>query len=101
MSSSKSSRVAPATGSALTTVHIDGDNIDGNDPECDTAVCGNGVIEAGEQCDDGTRTEWLEDDCVDPADGTSRAQVTAELIDYTQLLKTLTRIDEAVKQALK
>ncbi len=35
-------------------VDNDGDLVyDVNDPDCQAAVCGNGIIEAGEQCDDG------------------------------------------------
>jgi cysteine-rich repeat protein len=36
----------------------DGDgSVDGADPDCSTPICGNGIIEFGEQCDDGNQSD--------------------------------------------
>ena len=51
----------------------DGDNLyDGNDPDCaPQAVCGNGILEEGEECDDGNTVngDGCQADCMLPACG--------------------------------
>jgi hypothetical protein len=56
----------------------------------------NFLVARSDFCDDIARTEWTDDDCAEPVQGTSRGQVSAELVDYVQLLKVMTRIDEAI-----